>query len=111
MRGVYYKSGLILDLTDDEEVNGEESEWLNVNLRESVARSSLIRCRKISSTNYFSKGKMNELGLFIKENTDINVVFINSSLSAVQIKKLEKRWNDMLVGREERMRQYNLKSA
>lgn len=110
VRGVYFKEGVILDLTEDEDLN-EESEWHNVNLRESIARSSIIRCRKISSTNFFSKGKMNELGLYIKETSDINVVFINSSLSAIQIKKLEKRWNDILMDREERMREYNLKSA
>lgn len=52
-----------------------------------------------------------ELGYHIKENPDINVVFINSSLTGVQIKKLEKRWNEMIMDREERVRQYNLRSA
>jgi hypothetical protein len=27
------------------------------------------------------------------------------------VKKLEKRWNDIILGREERVRQYFLKSA
>lgn len=54
---------------------------------------------------------MNELGLFIKETPDINVVFINSSLTAIQVKKLEKRWNDICMSRDDRVRQYNLKSA
>ena len=76
-----------------------------------MARSSLIRCRKISSTNFFSKGKLNELGLYIKETPNINAVFINASLTSMQIKKLEKRWNDLLMEREERVRQYYLKSA
>ena len=80
-------------------------------MRESVARSSLIRCRKISSTSFFSKGKLNELGLHIKETRDINVIFINSSLTATQIKKLERRWNDIIMGREDRVRQYYLKNV
>ena len=71
----------------------------------------MIRCRKISSTTYFSKGKLTELGYHIKENPDINVVFINTSLTGVQIKKLEKRWNEIVLDREERVRQYNLRSA
>jgi len=54
---------------------------------------------------------LNELGLYIKEVGDINVVYVNSSLTAVQIKKLEKRWNDILLDREDRLRLYYLKSA
>ena len=64
----------------------------------------MVRCRQISSTNYFTKGKLNELGLFIKENEAINVIYVNTALTAVQIKKLEKRWNDILMEREDRMR-------
>jgi len=76
-----------------------------------VARSSLVRCRKVSSSTFFTKGKLNELGLYIKEVGDINVVYVNSSLTAIQIKKLEKRWNDILLEREDRLRLYYLKSA
>tara|TARA_B110000285_G_C15079432_1_gene592621 strand:+ start:523 stop:843 length:321 start_codon:yes stop_codon:yes gene_type:complete len=54
---------------------------------------------------------LNELGLYIKEVGDINVVYVNSSLTAIQIKKLEKRWNDILLEREDRLRLYYLKSA
>lgn len=76
-----------------------------------MARSSLVRCRKVSSSTFFTKGKLNELGLYIKEVGDINVVYVNSSLTAIQIKKLEKRWNDILLEREDRLRLYYLKSA
>ena len=76
-----------------------------------MARSSLVRCRKISSTNFFTKGKLNELGMYIKENRDINAIFVNSNLTPLQIKKLEKRWNDIIMDRLDRVRQYNLKSA
>lgn len=70
-----------------------------------------MRCRKVSSSTFFTKGKLNELGLYIKEVGDINVVYVNSSLTAIQIKKLEKRWNDILLEREDRLRLYYLKSA
>lgn len=53
-------------------------EWKNELLRESVAKSSLIKVRKIHSGTYFTKGKLNDLGYFIKENTGINVVFVNT---------------------------------
>lgn len=110
VQGVFYETGILLDLDEDEAMKDQE-EWSNVNLRESIARSSIIRCRKLSPTTFFTKGKLNELGLFIKETPSINVVYLNTSLTAVQIKKLEKRWNDILLEREDRLRQYYLKSA
>ena len=58
----------------------------------------------MSSTNYFTKGKLNELGLYIKEQQEINVVYVNTSLTPVQLKKLEKRWNDIIMNREDRVR-------
>ncbi len=57
--------GVLLDVLDDKGMESD-NEWKNPNLRESVAKSSIIRCRKISSTTFFTKGKLNELGLFIK---------------------------------------------
>jgi 50S ribosomal subunit-associated GTPase HflX len=86
-------------------------EWKNELLRESVAKSSLIRVRKIHSSTFFTKGKLNDLGYFLKENDKINVVYVNSTLSAMQQKKLEKRWNDIIMSREDRLRNYYLKSA
>ena len=110
VRGVYYRGGVILDFDEDPSQN-EFDEWRNANLRESIARSSLVRCRRISSTNFFTKGKLNELGMLLKEQEQVNVVFENTSLTAVQIKKLEKRWNDIIMDREERVREYYLRSA
>ena len=81
VQGVFHGSGVYLDL--EEEGLEEEPEWTNAHLRESAARSSLLRCRKISSSTFFSKGKLNELGLFIKEAGNINVVYINSSLTSI----------------------------
>ncbi len=80
-------------------------------MRESVAKSSLIKCRKIHSSTYFTKGKLNEMGYFLKDNKRINVVFVNAQLTALQQKKLEKRFNDIILSREDRLRKYYLKSA
>lgn len=54
---------------------------------------------------------MNELGLYIKERSDINVVYVNTTLTSMQQKKLEKRFNDILSENDDRMRHYFLKSA
>lgn len=54
---------------------------------------------------------MNELGYFLKDNEKINVVYVNATLSSLQQKKLEKRWNDIILSREDRLRKYYLKSA
>lgn len=69
------------DEANDE--NDLQDEWKNELLRESVAKSSLIKVRKIHSGTFFTKGKMNDLGYFIKENKSVNVVFINSQLTAL----------------------------
>ena len=100
-----------MDQAEDNEDYDMYDEWKNELLRESVAKASLIKVRRIHSSTYFTKGKLNDLGYFLKDNEDINVVFINSTLTALQQKKLEKRWNDIILSREERLRRYYLKSA
>ena len=99
---------------DNDDMDGEYDlydEWKNELLRESVAKSSLIRVRQVHSSTYFTKGKMNELGYFLKDNEKINVVYVNATLTSLQQKKLEKRWNDIILSREDRLRKYYLKSA
>ena len=86
-------------------------EWKNELIRESVAKSSLIKVRKIHSSTFFTKGKLNDIGYFLKDNKNVNVVFINSPMTSLQQKKLEKRWNDIILSREDRLRKYYLKSA
>lgn len=54
---------------------------------------------------------MNEIGHCIKEKPELNVVFVNSALTTMQIKKLEKRWNDIIQENDDRLRAYFLKSA
>jgi len=70
----------------------------------------VVKCRSILSTTYFSKGVLNDLGHFIKSNEEIDIIFVNATLTSMQQKKLEKRWNDILCGREDRIRRYFLKS-
>lgn len=74
---------------DGEDVEGGYDlydEWKNELLRESVAKSSLIRVRKVHSSTYFTKGKLNDIGYFLKEkeNKDVNVVYVNATLTALQ---------------------------
>lgn len=95
----------------DDDTGDLYDEWKNELIRESMAKSSLIKIRKIHSSTFFQKGKLNDLGYFLKENSDINVVFINATLTALQQKKLEKRWNDIILSREDSLRKYYLKSS
>lgn len=76
-----------------------------------MAASCVIKCRKINGTTFFTKGKLTELGYFVKDNTEINVVFVNTTLTSMQQKKLEKRLNDVIGDREDRLRRYFLKSV
>ena len=79
----------MLDFEGEEE---EEEEWKS----DTLAGSCVIKCRKLSGTTYFTKGKLNDFGYFIKDNEAINVIFINTILTSMQQKKLEKRWNDII---------------
>ena len=79
----------MLDFEGEEE---EEEVWKSVTL----AGSCVVKCRKLSGTTYFTKGKLNDFGYFIKDNEAINVIFINTILTSMQQKKLEKRWNDII---------------
>lgn len=74
---------MILEVDENDGSLDIYDEWKNELLRESVAKSSLIKLRKIHSGTYFPKGKLNELGYFIKENPAVNVVFINSTLTSL----------------------------
>lgn len=81
---------MILEFDEQDDEYDLYDEWKNILLRESVAKSSLIKIRKIHSGTYFTKGKLNDLGYYIKENPQINVVYINTQLTSLQQKKLEK---------------------
>lgn len=47
----------------------------------------------------------------IKERRDVNVVFVNQTLTSMQLKKLERRWNDIISENDDRLRKYFLKSV
>ena len=97
------------DKGEKHRVFGDENSWWR---NKDLAASSVVKCRKISSTTFFTKGVLNELGYFIKDKQpNVNVVYVNASLTTMQSKKLEKRWNDILAENDDRMRQYFLKSA
>ena len=105
MKGVYYRGGVVLDFEGEEDEL--EEEWRS----DTLAGSCIIKCRKISGTTYFTKGKLNDLGYFLKENPAINVVFVNATLTTMQQKKLAKRLNDIIQGRDDRVRRYMLKTV
>ena len=105
MKGVYYQGGLILDFEGEDDERDED--WRS----DTLAGSCVIKCRKISGTTYFTKGKLNDLGFFLKENPAVNVVFVNTTLTTMQQKKLERRWNDIIQGRDDRIRRYFLKTV
>ena len=79
-------------------------------MRESFAKSSLVRVRHVEHSTFFTKGKLNDLGLFIKEN-QLDVVYLNTILSPLQQNRLEKRWNDFVLDRTERLRRYYVRSV
>ena len=92
MKGVYYQGGLVLDFEGEEDEL--EEEWRS----DTLAGSCVVKCRKISGTTFFTKGKLNDLGYFLRDNQAINVVFVNASLTTMQQKKLAKRLNDIIQG-------------
>ncbi|KRX02833.1 P-loop containing nucleoside triphosphate hydrolase [Pseudocohnilembus persalinus] len=100
-KGVYYNGGLVVDLSSSDESDGDMfSEWGNELLRQSFAKSCLIRVRKVSSKNYLNRGKLHEIGTFIKNN-DINAVYFNTELSTIQNRNLEKYLLQVVNGKED----------
>ena len=95
------------DKGEKKRVFGEDDGWRN----ESLASSCIIKCRKVSSTTFFTKGILNEIGYAIRDNPELNVVYVNATLTSMQLKKLEKRWNDIINENDDRLRQFYLKSA
>ena len=108
VQGVYWKGGIIVDAHEEEADLYDE--WKNKILRDSFAKNSLINVRRVSSGSFFTRGKLNEVGQYLK-TVDVDVVYINAMLTPIQQKKLEKRFNDFLQDREERLRRYYIRSA
>lgn len=108
-QGVYWNKGIILDVESDEDDFNDE--WKNKIVRESKAKSSLIKVKRTSSGTFFTRGKLNEIGQYLKSLDHVDVVFINTMLTPMQIKKLQQRFRDFLENREERLRRYYIRSA
>jgi 50S ribosomal subunit-associated GTPase HflX len=78
-----------MDVDDAEDDEGDVyDKWKNVLLRNSIANSSLVKVKKIKASTFFSKGRLNELGEFIKKNK-VNALFVNTVLSPVQQRNLQ----------------------
>ena len=107
MQGVYWKNGIVMD--SHEEEFDLYDEWKNKLVRDSMAKSILINVKKVSSSLFFTRGKLNEIGQYLKTQ-DVEVVYVNTMLTPLQQKKMEKRFNDFVQDREERLRRYYIRS-
>ena len=58
-------------------------------LRESLATSSLLKCKKITQKYFFTKGKIEKIVSHVI-NTKIDCIFVNSELKPGQIRNLKK---------------------
>ncbi|KAL4508015.1 hypothetical protein ABPG72_021388 [Tetrahymena utriculariae] len=100
-KGTYYKNGIIVDDQSDTEDDGDMfHEWRNKILRESIAKSSLIKMKNVIGKSFFTKGKLMDIGIYIKDNS-IDCVFLNTELTPTQHKNLERLWTGIVNGRED----------
>lgn len=87
---------IVDDASDSDENRGDMyHEWRNKLLLESLAKSSLIKVKRTYGKSFFTKGKIMDIGLFVKAK-EIDCVFINTTLSPSQHKNLE-RYNVRLT--------------
>lgn len=84
------KNGVIVDDQSDSEDNGDMfHEWRNKLVRQSIAMSSLVKMKKTIGKTFFTKGKLMDIGLFVRDNS-IDCVFINCELTPTQHKNIER---------------------
>lgn len=80
MEGVYFRGGIIIDFKQEDRLEKEFcEEWRD----DSIANSSVIKLRKISGTTFLTKGILQDIGMHLKQNPEINVVFINSTMTSL----------------------------
>lgn len=94
VEGVFMNEGVEVDLensgeVEDEEDEGELSEWKSLSLRHSLAISSMVKINEIKASTYFNKNKLNLMRDYLIE-TPPNVVFVNTSLTITQKRNIEK---------------------
>ncbi len=63
-------------------------QWKNLNIREDIALSSICSVNNIKASTFFSKGRLSEIGNYLR-NTEVDVVYVNTSLSVIQRRNLE----------------------
>lgn len=72
----------------DDEISDNEDEWKNTNLREHLALNSMCSINNLKASTFFSKGRLNEIGNYIRE-TEADILFVNTSLSVIQRRNME----------------------
>jgi 50S ribosomal subunit-associated GTPase HflX len=72
--------------TEEEDVYDE---WKNLLLRETLALSGIVKVKTIKSSTFFTKGRLFELADFLKKNKNVEVIFINATLTVIQKRNLE----------------------
>ncbi|CAD8092634.1 unnamed protein product [Paramecium primaurelia] len=77
--------------------NDLSHEWKDLIIRNSIAKSSLVKLPSIHSTTFFSKSKIAMLGQHIQQK-QINAVFINHELTQLQTRNLEILWTQYSKG-------------
>ena len=86
IEGVYHRGGIIFDeyekwkQQDEALIYGDAVDWRD----DTLAGSCIIKVRTTSGTTYFSKGLLNEIGEYIKSKEEINVVYVNETLTSMQ---------------------------
>jgi GTPase len=76
----------------------EEASGLAEALDLEVGDAFILQTRKIDSGRYFGRGKMAEIGDLITE-LEANVAVIDTALSPIQQRNLEKAWNVKVIDR------------
>ncbi|RKR02806.1 GTPase HflX [Maricaulis maris] len=76
----------------------EEAAGLAEALDLEVVDASILQIRKIDSGRYFGRGKLAELGEMIAD-LEANVAVIDTALSPIQQRNLEKAWNVKVIDR------------
>jgi len=77
----------VASASDDESDNAFD-EWKNLNIREDLALSSICSVSHIKSSTFFSKGRLSLLGNYLRQ-TEVDVLYVNTSLSVIQRRNLE----------------------
>ncbi len=76
----------------------EEAVGLAEALDVEVCAQDIIIVRDIKVANYFGSGKISDMGAIIAQH-DINIVVVNTELSPVQQRNLEKIWDVKVIDR------------